>query len=315
MLRIASYYGDIQSCGRNDGSPLYYTNKLRELFGKEKVEHIMPAGDFSKFGEFDYHFLVDFGEDALGYQDFELPHPSIYITSDTHLGYDYRLSRAKRCDWVFCCQEKARGDFIRDGVPEDRCFWLPHAFDPLAYSPGVFNIEKNVWDEEAVPIKRYDVCFIGNLNDDNRVDHLDRLFKAVPKFYWGTQRFHEAASKFNESKIVFNVSSRGELNMRHSEALGSGAFLLSDNIDPTQNIYKEGVHFAGYSSMDEMVDKARYYLAHDEEREKIAQAGHLEAITKNTYLHRLIKVLDTVGIDYDPGRALELLPKVLQEAA
>jgi|SRR3990167_2291674 len=310
MLRIACLYGDIASVGRNDGGPLYHCSVLRALLGKENVQHILPAGNWDKFGVFDYYWMTDWGEDALGFEKFEIPHPSIYVTSDTHLGYDYRLSRAKRCDYVFCNQEQAVEDFVRDGVPSDRCFWLPHAFDPLAYSPGVFNLSKNDWDREAVTQKRYDVCFIGNLNDQNRVDHLDRLFKAVPNFYWGNQRFHLAAEKFNQSKIVFNVSARKELNMRHFEALGTRSFLLADNIPEDQNVFKEGVHYAGYDNLTDMLEKARYYLDHEVEREKIAQAGYEAALANHTYGHRVLTVFDLIGIPYDKEKAQAIIPRI-----
>ena len=121
--RIACLYGDIATCGRNDGGPLYACSVLRAIFGQENVMHLFPKGDLSRFGKFDFHWLTDWGEDALGYQDFEVEHPSIYWASDTHLGYEYRLARAKRCDWVFCAQEQAVTEFIRDGIPAERCFW------------------------------------------------------------------------------------------------------------------------------------------------------------------------------------------------
>lgn len=295
-MRIASYFPDKRIVGRNDGGPLYHTHILRQIFGHENVAHLFPHGDLSKHGKFDLHYMVDWGEDALGFENFEIPSPSVYVTSDTHLGYDYRLSRAKRMDWVFCNQQKAQQDFIRDGIPADRCFWLPHAFDPMAYSPGVWNDAKNGWDEDAVPMKKYDVCFIGNLNDENRVRHLDKLFKAFPNFYWGNQRFHLAAEKFNQSRIVFNVSSRGELNMRQFEGMGAGAFMLSDRIAEDQDVFQAGVHYAAYDNMDDMIEKAKYYLDHPEERDIIAAAGHFKAVSEHTYRHRVMAVLETIGL-------------------
>ena len=312
-FRVGTYYGDQKLFGRNDGACLYTTGILRAIFGAENVLHLFPHGDLSRYGTFDLHWMADWGEDALGYEKFELPSPSVYITSDTHLGYEYRLSRARRCDWVFCNQNKAVRDFVADGIDPKRCFWLPHAFDPLAYSRGVFNPSLGDWDREAVPLKRYDVCFVGNLNDRNRVSHLDRLFKEFPNsFYWGVQRFHEAAEKFNQSRIVFNVSSRKELNMRHFEALGAGAFLLSDNIPESENVFKEGEHFVGYDNMDDMIEKAHYYLdpRHEADRERIARAGHIEAVSKHTYLHRVLAVLDTMGVPFDREAAEKLLPAI-----
>ena len=307
-FRIASFYPDKSMVGRNDGGPLYHTYNLRKIFGTQNVAHVFQQDPV--VGKFDLYYWVDHGEDAFGWTDFVCPKPNIYIPSDTHLGYDYRLKKAREFDWVFCNQHQAQKDFIAAGIPEDRCFWLPHAFDPMAYGKGTFNSKTNTWMDTHVE-KRYDVCFVGNLNDLNRVTHIDRLFKEIgDKIYWGTERFHEAAEIFNQSKIVFNVSARGELNMRHFEALGSGAFLLSDNIPESENVFKEGVHFAGYSNMAEMIEKARYYLEHDEERERIAHAGHIEAHQKHTYLHRVISVLKTANIQFDEESAIKQLPQV-----
>jgi spore maturation protein CgeB len=43
-----------------------------------------------------------------------------------------------------------------------------------------------------------------------------------------------------------------------------------------------------------MVEKAKYYLEHDEEREKIARAGYDEFINNHTYKHRVEKILSIV---------------------
>ena len=101
---------------------------------------------------------------------------------------------------------------------------------------------------------------------------------------------------------------------RSFEALGSRSFLLSDHIADNQNVFKEGVHYVGYKDKDDMVDKAKYYLEHDAEREKIAQAGYLEAVSNHTYMHRVVEVLEIVGIEYDRKKAEEFFPKIMEIA-
>lgn len=326
MLRIANYYES--RLGRNDGNPLYATACLKrmqyysgifgglgpnrdienwfangkpdpmaeqaakELWEKEKtileVDHFYPNGDISPFGTYDLHLWVDWGEDALRnvlpYAPIECPKPMAYWASDTHINnglegdsYPYRLSMAKKADFVFVAQKQAVEMMKRDGV--ENPIWLPHGFEPAAYPKG------------DVFTKKYDVCFVGNVNSRNREEALDRLFSEFPNFYFGQKRFEDAAQKFAESKIVFNIAMTYDLNMRVFEAMGTGSFLLTNWIPTIEEVFEDGKHLVLYRSLDEMVDKAKYYLAHDEEREKIAQSGYEEVMAKHTIQHRMNVIL------------------------
>ena len=54
-----------------------------------------------------------------------------------------------------------------------------------------------------------------------------------------------------------------------------------------------GVDLEAYSSMDELVDKCIYYLAHDEERKQIVKNGYEKMSADHTYPHRIRKMLKT----------------------
>lgn len=283
--RVCFFYESANRITRNDGPPLYWKTAASRLFGKDNSVHLIPNGDWDNFGTFDYHFWVDWGEDALmpnlPYVPLTPPKPNIYITSDTHLGYDYRLSRAREFDWVFCNQLDATERFIKDGISADRCMWLPHAAEPLAYP-------------KKEMIKKYDVCFVGNVGSWNRVEFLDRMFKEFPNFFYGKRLFEEAAEIFSSSRIVLNISIKQDLNMRFFECLSTGSLLLTNNLPTLPYLFKEGIHYVGYDTLDEAVEKAKYYLAHDKEREAIAEAGHREFMAKHTYEHRLKTVLEII---------------------
>lgn len=49
-----------------------------------------------------------------------------------------------------------------------------------------------------------------------------------------------------------------------------------------------------YSSMDELVDKCAYYLAHDEEQKQIAKNGYEKVSASHIYPHRIRKMLKTL---------------------
>src|SRR6185295_12681796 len=117
-------------------------------------------------------------------------------------------------------------------------------------------------------------------------------FSEFPNFYYGQQLFEQAAQKFSESKIVFNISMLDDLNMRTFEVMGTGSFLLTNWIPTIEELFEDGKHLVLYRSLDEMVDKAKYYLAHDEERERIAQAGYEEVIRKHKIQDRMNIILN-----------------------
>jgi len=130
-MRVCTFYET--RLGRNDGPPLYWTNAMKNK-GWEVVhlssQHPPPDEHF------DLYLWVDWGEDALTEMLPYTPinvhnlHPSVYVTSDTHLGFDYRLNKAREFDFVFCNQERAVEEFKEQGVES---VWLPHAVEPQAY--------------------------------------------------------------------------------------------------------------------------------------------------------------------------------------
>lgn len=321
-IRIAIYYDNITT-GRNDGNPLYVCAALRriEIYGKKlagiavdhahekawmlhedpvlkigaeklfanngtyiEVDHLAPYEQLSHDLVHDFHFWIDWGEDALTpilpYPIVDCKKPMVYWASDTHLGYEYRLSMAKKADFVFAAQPKAVEDFERDGIKNP--ILLPHAVEPSAYP-------KNI-----IATKRHDVCFVGNVNSENRTDALDRLFREFPNFFWGQRRFEEAAQKYGESKIAFNISMKGDINMRCFEIMGTKTFLLTDRIPHIESLMTDKEHCVLYDSLDDMVAKARQYLSDDEARERIAENGYRHVMSNHTISHRVMKILDTI---------------------
>lgn len=298
-MRAAIYYDILPETGyRNDGNPLYVwaALKRRQEKGLLEVDHLAPKEDSKLYGTYDANILADWGEDALAsiipYKMIEIPSPSIYWASDTHLGFDYRLATAKKFDHVFCAQKQAVLDFEKAGVKAE---WLPHAFEPQAYH-DLENIDAN---GNPTPFtyasKDYDIGFVGHVNSPNRVEFLDRMFREFPNFFFGQRKFQDAAKIYTKSKIVINIAMKEDLNMRCFEVMGAGGFLLTDYVPHMEELFQDGVHCAIYRSLDEAVDKAKYYLAHDSEREKIAQAGYEEVMKNHTIDKRVDKMLSKLG--------------------
>lgn len=297
--KVAIYYDT--RFGRNDGSPLYYFNQLRQRKDVE-VFHLLPQGDISQFGPMDFHFWVDWGEDGLPWEEWYPPKDggkTVYIASDTHLGQKYRFNKAKKFDYVFFNQKRATlewNKWAKTVAVRSPSVWLPHAVEPQAYPH--FEI-----------LKRWDVCFIGhmqeakNYNGLTRIDALDKLFREFPNFYYGSRHpafpgknlFEDAAKKFSQSKIVFNISIGDDINMRTFESMATGSMLLTNWLPTLENLFEDGKHLVTYKTMDEAIKKATYYLTHDKERERIARAGMKEVLSKHTYKKRLDTIFKTIS--------------------
>lgn len=99
---------------------------------------------------------------------------------------------------------------------------------------------------------------------------------------------------FHESKINLNTTSkaiRSGLPLRIWDILGSGGFVLSNYQEEIPLFLTIGQHLDIYSSMEELVDKCQYYLAHDKERMEIAENGYEEVRAKHTYAIRISEML------------------------
>jgi spore maturation protein CgeB len=241
----------------------------------------------AEFGRFDLNILVDYGEDALDIPlDWEIPHPSAYWVSDAHLGYKYRMERAKQFDFVFVAQKAFIPAFIDDGIDPKKIFYLPHAFEPDVYKPTA-TIEKTDW------------CFVGHPNSEHRIDLLDRFIKEFPNYYlgWrtpgiqGHNELEDVNLKYNQSRLVINDAVKMDLNLRVFETLGAGRCLITQDIPEIDGEINDA--FVTYKTIDEAVQHAKELLKDNDRRNRIARLGHEAAMREHTFMHRALSILDT----------------------
>ena len=285
-MRVCTFYET--RLGRNDGPPLYWTNAMKNK-GWEVVH--LSSQQEPEDESFDLYLWVDWGEDGLTgvlpYTPISVKnlHPSVYITSDTHLGFDYRLNKAKEFDFVFCNQERAVKEFGDKGVEAK---WLLHAVEPQAYpnSPACF--------------KKYDLGFVGFVTFLKRAEMLDVMFKAFPNFYYGQRLFEECAEIYRQSKIVFNTAAVDDINMRMFEACATGSLVLCEKVPTLSKIFENEKHVVTYCSIDDAVEKAKYYLENEMLREDIAKQGMNYVLEHHTYSDRINEVYSVVFGENSP---------------
>ncbi|MCE5190674.1 MAG: glycosyltransferase [Actinomycetia bacterium] len=87
-----------------------------------------------------------------------------------------------------------------------------------------------------------------------------------------------------------------QLRLRDFEAPMAGAFYLCEYMDELDEFFEIGKEIVCYETVDEMVALCRYYLAHDDEREAIREAGRLRSLRDHTWQRRLSDVFSAVGL-------------------
>jgi spore maturation protein CgeB len=320
--RVALYYNVLQSTGmRNDGANLFMSYNFKKLLDdvdgyKDPSKMTDPRGNFlplsaidpqnyGDFGKFDLHGLIDWGEDGLHVPlDWELPHPNFYWIADSHVGYEYRLKRARQFDTVFASHKPSIARMIADGIPRERIHYLPWAAEPMCYKPYPI-------------VEKYDWCFIGHLSNDDRINLVDRFCKEWPlgeKGYLGWRNpnvpgynvLEDAAKKYSQSRIILNESISDDLNMRTFEGLACNKLLLTEDVPAVRDHFEDGKHLVLFKTIDEAVELAKGLLRDTERRESIAAAGYAEFLDKHTYMHRTKHILKTC-LNWVPDEKKELV--------
>ncbi len=87
-----------------------------------------------------------------------------------------------------------------------------------------------------------------------------------------------------------------QIKGRNFEVPGCGGFLLTGMADNLEDYYAPGQEIACFASPDEMVAQARYFLAHEEKRVAIAEAGLARTRREHTYVHRFSEIFTRMGL-------------------
>jgi spore maturation protein CgeB len=80
------------------------------------------------------------------------------------------------------------------------------------------------------------------------------------------------------------------LSNRSLAVMGCGGFYLARRTLGLESAFEIDSELAVYESLDEAVEKTRFYLAHDTAREKIAAAGQKRVLSDYTYQKQFEKI-------------------------
>ena len=103
----------------------------------------------------------------------------------------------------------------------------------------------------------------------------------------------KAAELYARSKICLNIHlpAHKGVNPRTFEIMATGSFQLIDKREDYAGLVPEQ-DMAVFRSTEELIEKISYYLAHEDERERIAAHGHAAVLGRYSMEASLNRILN-----------------------
>lgn len=177
-----------------------------------------------------------------------------------------------------------------------RAEWRPMGVQPEVYDPALTK-------QQILEGKRdIDLFMMLDRLAPWRRDRVEKLAGAFPDAHFygdGWPRGFMPVAKqlefLHRSKIGPNIhNSTGPINYRTFYLPANGVLLVCDNKKHLGQIYELDKEAIGFDTMEECIDKCRYYLAHDDERREIAAAGFERAIRDYTEVPVFTRVVTII---------------------
>lgn len=194
---------------------------------------------------------------------------------------------------------------------------LPHFVDILRgwgkkaeYVPLAF--ESSLLPKLRTNLKPYDVTHVGGYGPihNERNEILETASSQVKVDFWGygesnlaadspiLKHFHGQAwgldmhnvlhnSRITLGKHISQVADKYANNLTLFEATGCGALLLTDWKQNLGELFEVGKEIETYRTPQELIEKLRYYLTHEKQRQEIAQAGQRRTLLDHTWEGRM----------------------------
>jgi spore maturation protein CgeB len=186
-----------------------------------------------------------------------------------------------------------------------KVFLVFQAYDSNFHKPVALSIEEHkTWGA--------DVSFVGTFESDRAKKMLFLAERGIQVRVWGSnweswQNKHhnllvEAKPVYNEDFIKVINSTKINLNFlrkmnrdkhtsRSLEIPACQGFMLAERTDEHMQLFEEGKEAEFFSYPDELIEKIKYYLAHEEERQRVAKAGRERCIRSGYSHHERLKVM------------------------
>lgn len=162
--------------------------------------------------------------------------------------------------------------------------------------------------------KIYDVSFVGQKHGI-RPQILDALYKAGVKVnlfgnYWDgypdwhgyLPNYEDVIRIFNQTKINLNLSNpwhigtMPQIKGRHFEIPQCGGFQLTTPADDLGSYFDNNKEIIIVNTIEDLIDATKFYLANENKRDNIANAGHARMLRDHSWRNRFNEILHSLSI-------------------
>lgn len=232
---------------------------------------------------------------------------SLYNDEKNHLrSADLSEFTAGYLEGLIRAQSKIYGyNLIADALPAeiveevvDKCglsLGDLYTYDPVLMAADAINMEVTSRDRQGVLAllsEHFDVTLYSNSKLPQALLNNPHLISKGTVDYWT-----QMPLVFHNSRINLNISSRTietGVPQRIFDILACGGFCLTNYQEEIAQLFEDGKELVMYTSLEDMLQKAGYYLAHEEERAGIALAGYEKVRKYFSAQHRIKTLLGIV---------------------
>jgi hypothetical protein len=188
-----------------------------------------------------------------------------------------------------------------------------HWFAEAGLAPVSLHLNLNVHDPkiEFQTERRPYIQFIGQVGQfhPRRLSLLNHMASAGLPVMRASVPANIAAVQYSRAQLSFNCSLNGDFNMRIFEVLAAGGCLVTDRLSVAsglESMFKDGHDLIIYDDAQDLVDKAKYYLANPSLCIRIAAQGQKQYSALASESSRRQRFLDfAIGDDAKAQRMAE----------
>lgn len=168
------------------------------------------------------------------------------------------------------------------------------------YEEGVYEVlTENMIGQKIAQLERKEACSYLAQNFNFRLyTGSDTSFDPLISNYGYVGYVTQMPLVFHYSKINIHIQSRSipsGMSLRILDVLACEGFLLTNYQPEIGEYFTDGEELVIYYDFEDMYEKIRYYLVHEEERKRIAHAGYLKVKEEFNYMKGIGKILQIWG--------------------